>query len=164
MKSADVLATSPKMRRGPGLLQMLPTDPCEAGSRMRRLPRPCSVVIGANLLWRAGPPQFLKKRSENAWANEKYFIIFLMFVFPSIPGIAPGVAPRILGSYCSSREMPSRDWNFAFRESNFEFRELLREFPGTLRELRERPFHSESVFPEIGVASRLLIFCFARHF
>ena len=54
-------------------------------------------------------------------------------------------------SYCSSRGMPFREWNFVFREWNFEFRELLREYPGTLRELREWPFHSESVFPEIGV-------------
>ena len=54
-------------------------------------------------------------------------------------------------SYCSSREMPFREWNFAFRESLFEFRELLREYPGTLPELREWPFHSESVFSKIGV-------------
>ena len=54
-------------------------------------------------------------------------------------------------SYCSSRGMPFREWNFVFREWNFEFRELLREYPGTLRELREWPFHSKSVFPEIGV-------------
>ena len=63
-------------------------------------------------------------------------------------------------SYCSSRGMPFRDWNFVFREWNFAFRELLREYPGTagtLRELREWPFHSESVFPEIGVVPRLLI-------
>ena len=59
-------------------------------------------------------------------------------------------------SYCSSREMPFREWNFAFRELVSEFRELLREYPGTLRELREWPFHSESVFPEIGVVPRLL--------
>ena len=59
-------------------------------------------------------------------------------------------------SYCSSREMPFRAWNFAFRESVSEFRELLREYPGTFRELREWPFHSESVFPEIGVVPRLL--------
>ena len=39
-----------------------------------------------------GPPQFLRKRSENAGANEN-----LSCGFPSIPGIAPGVAPRILG-------------------------------------------------------------------
>ena len=56
-------------------------------------------------------------------------------------------------SYCSSREMPFREWNFAFRES---LSELLRECPGTLREFREWPSHSESVFPEIGVVLRLL--------
>ena len=59
-------------------------------------------------------------------------------------------------SCCSSREMPFREWNFVFREWNFQFRELLREHPGTLPELREWPFHSESVFPEIGVVPRLL--------
>ena len=59
-------------------------------------------------------------------------------------------------SYCSSRGMSFREWNFVFREWNFEFRELLREYPGTLRELREWPFQSESVFPEIGVVPRLL--------
>ena len=37
-----------------------------------------------------GPPQFLKKRSENAWANEN-----LSCGFPSTPGIAPGLAPRV---------------------------------------------------------------------
>ena len=59
-------------------------------------------------------------------------------------------------SYCSSREMPFREWNFVFREWNFEFRELVREYPGTLPELREWTYHSESVFPEIGVVPRLL--------
>ena len=44
-----------------------------------------------------------------------------------------------------------------FREWNFDFRELFWEYPGTLRELREWPFHSKSVFPEIGVVPRLLI-------
>ena len=52
--------------------------------------------------------------------------------------------------------MPFREWIFAFRESLSEFRERLREYPGTLRELREWPFHSESVFLEIGVVPRLL--------
>ena len=66
-------------------------------------------------------------------------------------------------SYCSSRGMPFREWNFVFREWNFKFRELLREYPGTLQELREWLFHSESVFPEIGVVPRLLkIPCFLR--
>ena len=37
------------------------------------------------------PPHFLKKRSENAGANEN-----LSCRFPSIPRIAPGVAPRIV--------------------------------------------------------------------
>ena len=37
------------------------------------------------------PPQFLKKRSENAGANEN-----ISCGFPSLPGIAPGVAPRIM--------------------------------------------------------------------
>ena len=61
-------------------------------------------------------------------------------------------------SYCSSRERPFREWNFAFQKSVSEFRELLREYPRTLRELRERHSHSESVFPEIGVVPRLLNF------
>ena len=39
-----------------------------------------------------GPPQFLKKRSENAGANEN-----LSGGFAAIPGIAPRVAPRIVG-------------------------------------------------------------------
>ena len=59
-------------------------------------------------------------------------------------------------SYCSSREMPFREWKFVFRDSVSEFRELLREYPGTLRELRKWPFHSESVFPEIGVVPTLV--------
>ena len=39
-----------------------------------------------------GPPHFLKKRSENAGANEN-----LSGGFAAIPGIAPRVAPRIVG-------------------------------------------------------------------
>ena len=52
--------------------------------------------------------------------------------------------------------MPFREWDVAFRESFSELRELLREYPGTLSELREWPFRSESVFPEIGVVPSLL--------
>ena len=59
-------------------------------------------------------------------------------------------------SHCSSRETPFREWDFSFRDLFFELRELLREYPGTLPELREWPFRSESVFPEIGVVPRLL--------
>ena len=97
-----------------------------------------------------GPPQFLKKRSENAGSN-----VNISCGSAAIPGIAPRVAPRIVGFVLIS-ERPFREWNFVFREWNFQFRELLREYPGTLQELREWPFHSESVFPEIGVVPRLL--------
>ena len=44
------------------------------------------------VLVRGGPPQFSKKRSENAGANEN-----LSGGFAAIPGIAPRVAPRIVG-------------------------------------------------------------------
>ena len=46
-----------------------------------------AVISGAR-----GPPQFLKKRSENAGANEN-----LSGGFAAIPRIAPRVAPRIVG-------------------------------------------------------------------
>ena len=93
----------------------------------------------ASLSGARGPPQFLKKTLRDAGANEN-----LSGLFAAIPGIAPRVAPRIVGFVLITRE-----WNF-------QFRELLREYPGTLRELQEWPFHSESVFPEIGVVPRLL--------
>ena len=170
-----------------------------------------------------GPPQFLKKRSENAGANEvsfrwvscsvdfgreapKFRFEFCRGFFGGFSYIFQGKRPEKIHqkiprkihpglcsekiplgflqkpflenlfqvgshqfweslreflrefwfSYCSSRGMPCREWNFAFREWNFEFRELLREYPGTLPELREWPFCSESVFPEIGMVPRLL--------
>ena len=59
-------------------------------------------------------------------------------------------------SQSTGRETPFREWDFAFRELFSELWELLREYPGTLPELQEWPFHSESVFPEIEVAPRLL--------
>ena len=94
-----------------------------------------------------GPPQLLKKKTfENAWTNDNFSC-----GFPSIPGIAPGVAPRIVVLHCTSRETRFRKWDFAFRDLFSEVRELLREYPGTLPELREWPFHSESVLLEIGV-------------
>ena len=60
--------------------------------------------------------------------------------------------------------MPFREWDFSSRELFFELRELLREYPGTLPELREWPFRSESVFPEIGVVPRLLNHSFQNHY
>ena len=107
-----------------------------------------SGTAGNCTIWRVGTSKCPEKRSENARANED-----LSCTFPSIPGIALGVAPRIvvfvlLKSWDAIPRMgmPFQEWSFVFRESVSEFRELLREYPGTLRELREWPFHSESVF------------------
>ena len=102
-----------------------------------------------------GPPQFLKRPSENAWANEQFFM-------------RVAVNSRNRNGSCSE------NWGFRIAQvvrrhsengiSHSEnrlfsqLRELLREYPGTLPELRDWPFRSESVFPEIGVVSRLLMF------
>ena len=48
----------------------------------------------ATSLVRGDHPQFLKKSSENARANE-----YLSCGFSSIPGMAPGVAPRIVDGF-----------------------------------------------------------------
>ena len=50
----------------------------------------CALFSSLNSSAR-GPPQFLKKRSENSGANEN-----LSNGFAAIPGIAPRVAPRIV--------------------------------------------------------------------
>ena len=106
------------------------------------------------ILLRAGTTPILKKKAPRMdWANEN-----ISCGFPSIPESLRELLRELWFSYCSSRGMPFREWNFVFREWNFEFRELLRECPGTLPELREWPFHSESFFPEIGVVPRLLRF------
>ena len=61
-----------------------------------------------------GPPQFLKKRSENAGANEN-----LSGGFAAIPGTAPRVAPRIVGFVLiKSREAIPR---MEFRIPRMEF-------------------------------------------
>ena len=109
------------------------------------------IYIEREIIWRAGTTQFLKKRSKNGGANEN-----LSYGFPSIPGIAPGVAPRIVVFVLLKSWDAIPRMGFRFPRMEFGFRELLREYPGTLRELREWPFHSESVFPEIGVVPRLL--------
>ena len=116
---------------------------------------PCVWGLGLQKnLARGDHPNSRKKRSENGGENEN-----ISCGFPSIPGIAPGVAPRIvvfvlLKSWDAIPRMEFRIPRAAPRI--FEFRELLREYPGTLPELREWPFHSESVFPKIGVVPRLL--------
>ena len=100
--------------------------------------------------WCAGTTQILEKNAPRMLGQMKIFHVG-SHQFREL-------LRELWFSYCSSRGMPFREWNFIFREWNFEFRELLREYPGTLRELREWPFHSESFFPEIGVVPRLLTF------
>ena len=93
-----------------------------------------------------------KTRSENAGANE----IFLVGSHQFQESLRE-LLRELWFSYCSSREMPFREWNFAFRESVSEFRELLREYPRTLQSA-ENDLFTPRVFPEIGVVPRLLIF------
>ena len=113
---------------------------------------PLKKLVFLNLA-RGDHPNSWKKRSENAGANEN-----LSCAFPKIQESLREFGELWL-SHCSSRETPFREWDFSFRELFFELRELLREYPTTLRlpELREWPFRSESIFPEIGVVPRLLI-------
>ena len=101
-----------------------------------------------------GSPQFLKKRSENAGGIQIFRVGSQQF-----QESLRELLRELWFSHCSSRETPLREWDFSFRELFSELRELLREYPGTLPELREWPFHSESVFPEIGVVPRLLMHC-----
>ena len=101
-----------------------------------------------------GPPQFSKKSSENRWANEIFHLGSHQF-----RESLRELLRELWFSYCSSRGMLFREWNFVCREWNFEFRELLRGCPGTLRELRQWHFPSESFFPEIRVVTRLLSCC-----
>ena len=79
--------------------------------------------LGSLYFWRAEPPQFWKKRSENLGWN---------FGVQPIPRVAPRVAPRIGFSHKLGHECHSENCS----ENTPEFRELLREWP----------FHSESVF------------------
>ena len=85
------------------LVQDCPKDLVVLKNAMRSKSTLCSgfATRHASLSWQPlcgcqfsgalGQPQFLQKRSENVGANEN-----LSCGFPSIPGIAPGVAPRIV--------------------------------------------------------------------
>ena len=102
-------------------------------------------LTNSGVLVGGGHPNFAKKSSENERANEN-----LSCGFPSIPGIAPGVAQRIVAFVLL------KSWDaiprMEFRIPRMEFRipRALREHPGTLRELREWPFTPRAFFPEIG--------------
>ena len=99
-----------------------------------------------------GPPQFLKKRSENAGANEN-----LSGGFAGNSGNRSESCSENCGFRIDQVARGHSENGISYSENGiFQFRELLREYPGTLRELREWPLHSESFFPEIGVVPRLL--------
>ena len=67
-----------------------------------------------------GPPQLLKKRSENAWANENSFI-----GVPINSGNRSGSCSENCGFRIAQvRETPLRERDFAFRELFSELREL----------------------------------------
>ena len=74
----------------------------------------------------------------------------LSFRFPSIPGTAPGVTPRIVVFVLL------KSWDaiprMEFRIPRMEFRSCSENSPRAPR----MAFHSESVFPEIGVVPRFL--------
>ena len=92
-----------------------------------------------------GPPQFLKKRSQNAGANES-----LSCGFPSIPGIALGVAPRIVVFVLL------KSWDaiprIEFRIPRMEFRSprVAPRIPRNSPRAPRMAFHSESVFLKLG--------------
>ena len=87
------------------------------GMPWTELPNKSSEHIGKSCLRKKmfscarGPPQFSKKRSENGGANEN-----LSFGFPLIPGIALGVAPRIMVL------LLLKSWDDIPRMKIFEFR------------------------------------------
>ena len=76
---------------------------------------------------RAGTTPILEKRSENGGANEILHVGAHQF-----RESLRELLRELLFSYCSSREVPFREWNFAFRVSVFPFRVLLQEYTGTL--------------------------------
>ena len=101
------------------------------------------IYIGAR-----APPQLLKKRSENAWANET-----ISCGFPSIPGIAPGVAPRVVVFVLlkSCDAIPRME----FRIPRMEF-QIPRAAPRILRNSPRAPSMGLFTPREFGVVPRLL--------
>ena len=95
-----------------------------------------------------GPPEFLKKRSENAGANENLSGGF------AIPGIAPRVAPRFvvfaLLNLAAQVVRRHSENGSSHSENCFLNSELPREYPKTLPELREWPFTPRAYFLKSG--------------
>ena len=93
--------------------------------------------------WCVGTTPILEKRSENAGANEN-----LSFESPLIPGIAPGVAPRIVVFVLL------KSWD-AIPRMEFCIPRAAPRIPQNSPRAPRMAFHSESVFPDIGVVPRL---------
>ena len=71
-----------------------------------------SLLLNENSSGAQGPPQFLKKRSENAGAIESLSCGFL-----SILGSLWELLRELWFAHRSSRVTPFREWDFSFRES-----------------------------------------------
>ena len=99
-----------------------------------------------------GTPQFSKKRPENAGANEN-----LWCGLPSIPGTAPGVAPRIL-VFCIAQVLGCHSENgISYSEDGTSNSESCSEnTPEHSQSSENGLFAQRAFFPEIGVVPRLL--------
>ena len=104
------------------------------------------------LIWRAGTTPILEKIAPRMEAQMKIFHVGSH----QFPESLQELLWEFWFSHCSTRETPFWEWYFSFRQIFFQLRELLREYPETLPELREWPFRSKSIFPEIGVVPRLI--------
>ena len=102
-----------------------------------------------SLIWRAGTTPILgKKRSENAWANEEF-----PCGFPSIPGIAPGVAPRRIAQVLIRHS----ENGISHSKNQFLNSESCSENTPERSQSSENGLLTLRAFSEIGVVPRLLI-------
>ena len=93
-----------------------------------------------------GPPQFLKKRSENARANEN-----LSGGFAAIPGIDPGVAPRIGGFRIDQVVRGHSENGISYSENGISNSESCSENTPELSESSENgPFTPRAFFLKLG--------------
>ena len=109
----------------------------------------CNIVyffFSSSYFWHAGTTPILEKNARRMHGQMDIFHVGSHQFRESLRELLR----ELWFSYCSSRRMPFREWNFVFREWNIEFRELLREYPRTLRKFREWPCHSKSVFLKSG--------------
>ena len=125
--------------------------PQNAKSNRDRSNRPFSGLWENLNLMRRDHPNSWKKRSENAGANEN-----LSGGFAAIPGIAPRVAPRIVGFVLIKPWEAIPRMEFCIPRMEFPIPRAAPRIPRNSPRAPRMAFHSESVFPEIGVVPRLL--------